>query len=221
MQLNMRKFVRWSRAALRYVILRVPFLNTLLHFPIGTHRKVGTKFIVLWVFSIVPLIYAALDHQIIRGKSHFGSLKTNLQLEFSATNLFVYSVSFLVPLFYLLFEKYRNSEQFIFSRKKAPPDLALPPGFGFILVIAFLVYTFTAISYKNASIASSSSTYAQSYAVKYAAWVYFYAMYCWYISMLVNHDPSANTDFTAAMRADEKSFTDALSDRLKKNKGGA
>ena len=195
---------------------KIPFLQPLLWFDLSVHRGAFWKFAALWVLSVLPLVFSGLHASIPQGGSALREFISRVVSEFNSTSLFVYAISFLVPILYLLYERLQEYRLFAFSRESPPKHLELPPGYDLVLFVAFLVFVFTAFTY-------GSTTTGGTVLDVVITWggvvlVYLYSLYCWYLTMLMEALAKEPVSFMEDRRSEEAEFTGLLSARV--SKGG-
>ncbi|MCO7506036.1 MULTISPECIES: hypothetical protein [unclassified Pseudomonas] len=186
---------------------KIPFLQCLVSFPSEAHKSALRKFFALWILASLPILFAALLSPIPADGSSW-ALFSKLKESISVSEQFVYVASFLTPVLYIWYEKYQAAEQNIAQRFKG-----LFSGYGLVALSAFILMLATASAFgalkTNAD--SFKSTFLSLALTEYSAWVYFFALYCWYLS-LVDGIPG---DFVAETRKSEQSVKTGLAARLK------
>jgi hypothetical protein len=181
----------------------VPILQIFLVYPFESHRKALRKFFALWIISLLPIILAAL----IFPPGGSATFQERVLHSFSSTHQFIYAVSFLAPMLYLLFELYDRQNQYIDARKRSPESLGpRPKGIGFIVYIALIVFIFTSFAYGAANASPATAIHPlQTISQKAASWVYIYGLICWYITILMPMPPIvASIDYVGAGRQKEE-----------------
>ena len=195
---------------------RTPFVRPIMASTPPVVLRASQKFITLWVLSILPLVFAGLRAKPAGGENSAAAFFRSVLAEFNTTSLFVYSISFLVPMLYLAYERLTEVVPYAFSRKVAPEGLSLPQGMGLPLFTACVVFLFTAFAYNVnqdgddvlANVLDAGLTWA----------IYGYAMYCWFLVVLMAQPPNAADAFTSAYRSQEKDIQTGFSKRVKDNR---
>jgi hypothetical protein len=134
----------------------VPFWKPFSTYPREIHYAALRKFGVLWLISVAPLILAALLSPIGTNAGALGYIAgflKELVTEFNGTHQFIYAVSFITPILYLVIERYSSFVEFFKSnRRKAQGVVKIPPeGFGWTLFWSFAVFLFTIAGYVAAT----------------------------------------------------------------------
>lgn len=177
----------------------IPLLQCLVSFSGEAHISALKKFFALWILASLPIIFAAL----------FSPTPTDILAKFqesiSVSEQFVYTASFLTPVLYIWYEKSQGRENLI---------KGLFSGYGLVSFAAFIVMMITAAafsSYKN-SPDTFKSTLVFSLLSDYAVVVNFFALYCWYLSLI---DGLPSGDYVQETRRSEQAVTSGLAARLK------
>ena len=186
----------------------VPLLQCLLAYRGSVHKLAARKFIVLLVFTSLPVIVTAFMAPIPDGDGGpFSKLLTKFSDSLTVSELFVYSAAFLTPILYLMYERmYDLSPGSISEFKRAFR------GFGLVTVLALLVIVLTAIAFGATKFqVSMTNTFLHFYLVKYSAGVYCFGLYCWYLTLL---DGANTQNFVDATRNHETDLSAAFAARL-------
>ena len=195
----------------------IPFVQSITSFSWETHKDALPKFFSLWILSVLPIIFAALLFPLEQSVDLWGRANA----AFSATDQFIYAVSFLSPMLYMLYEKYVRQRRYIASGKRSPDMVGpAPRGFGYILFIALLLFVFTAFAFGASKVqqADQTGTAIEGYLATGAIGVYAYSIFCWYITILMSISMDF-PDFVAKTRQSENDMTDAFSKRLAEKDG--
>lgn len=186
------------------VLSRVPFLQCLVSFSSDAHKTALKKFFALWVLTSLPILFAALWSQVPEGADWF--LFAKFRESISVSEQFVYTASFLTPVLYIWYEKIQGGRQNLIK--------GLFTGYGLVSLAASLVMLLTAAafgSYKN-SPDTFKSTLVYAVLSDYSVLVYFFALYCWYLSLI---DGLPGGDFVGETRRSEQVVSTGLATRLK------
>lgn len=191
--------------------------------PWSIHQWVFRKFLSLWLISSLPVIFATLFFP----PGEDASASTRILHAFSSTHQFIYAVSFMGPLLFLLYEMYERQRRYIAARKRTPETLGPEPkGIGLVLLLAFLVFAFSTFAYgatnaaQSAGISSDMMTAFARASDRYSIWVYMFGLYCWYITLLIPTTPMPDVDdYVAVGREKENQLKQEFRNRLAK--GGA
>lgn len=198
----------------------IPFWRSFAYYPADYHTRALRKFIVLWIISILPLLVAALfspaNPQTNSISSLIGFSKT-LFAEFSGTHQFIYAVSFITPILYLVIEHNEQYVSFLRSKKRKVDDVLkiAPEGFGWILFWAVIVFLFTIVSYAAATTVElrQQKTILDSISEYTVYLVYIFALFCWYYTILES-TPAINDDFSTKKKIQEEDLSSRLNDRI-------
>ena len=178
------------------------------------------KFAALWSISILPLLLAAMlcpigeNVGVVAGFSEFWS---KLCSEFVGTHQFIYTVSFITPVVYLVFERFRHLEGFVKSRKtKAEGRIKhTPDGFGVILAWAVIIFVLTTAGYAVSTTRSmrNANTFLDVISQATVVWVYLFALLCWYFTILDSTEITP-ADFSVAKKRNEDEFSAEFNQRI-------
>lgn len=191
----------------------IPFIQCLVSFPVETHTSALKKFIVLWVLTSLPVVFAAFLSP-VTGENVFGDWLSRLGESISVSEQFVYTASFLTPVLYIWFEKYQGPEREGINKKMSQSLKELFTGYGLVVIVAVLVMFLTAAAFSALKADSEffKSTYLYLFLTNYSQYIYFFALYCWYLSLL---DGLHKGDFVATTRKLERKVSSGLADRLR------
>ncbi|UVM59761.1 hypothetical protein [Pseudomonas sp. B21-010] len=173
------------------------------------------KFAVLWVLTSLPVIFAALLSPVnLGGDAALSDWIDRLSESISVSEQFVYTASFLTPILYIWYEKYINSSQDSFNKKLSQSLRELFNGYGTVVFTALLMILLTASAFSalKTNPDNFKSTYLNLFLTKYSVFIYLFALYCWYLSLL---DGIHAGDFVVATRKSEKMVSNGLAERLK------
>jgi hypothetical protein len=194
----------------------IPFINSLYSFSIKDHLKAIPKFLILWLLSSLPILWSTLFSSVPEGDySKFAKFWNSFCNSFSVSELFVYSASFLSPLLYIIFEKFQTVD----TEKSAGQKISetfrrVFNGYRTVFFIAILVLLLTASAYSIARTkgAQYESTFMFQLVPNLAAYVYLFAIFCWYLSILDGIGEGG--DFVAINRAGEEDITKRFKRRV-------
>lgn len=193
----------------------VPILQCLVQFPQNAHKTALKKFTALWLLTSLPIIVAVFLSPIPEGTSGVG-LKLLLKLKESITvsELFVYTATFLTPIFYMVFEKYQDSSETEIGEKIAQSVRQQFKGYGPVALISIVTMTLTAVAFGQ--IKAGSIEFNNSFLGYYLNYlslpIYIFSLYCWYLTLL---DGSWKGDFVSENRSSEKNIVKDFSERLR------
>lgn len=185
------------------IISRIPILQCLVSFSSEAHKNALRKFFALWVLASLPILFAALWSPVSGGTNWF--ILDKFRESISVSEQFVYVASFLTPVLYIWYEKIQSGKQ---------KFKGLFTGYGLVSFLAAIVMLVTAAafgSYKN-NPESFKSTLGYAVLSDYSVLVYFFALYCWYLSLI---DGLPEDDFVAETRRSEQAVISGLAARLK------
>lgn len=182
------------------------------------HKQALLKFTWLLILSSFPIIIATLlSPKSLTDSDGIGGFLSKLFSFFSHTEQFVYSAAFLPPIIYLIVERYYNAEiNDGFSDRIKLTLNKVFKGYWIIFITAILVLLVTAITYTASKIneVEPQNTYLYELAENSSLYIYFFALYCWYLSILDGFNKE--NDFVQESRNQEQKLTDQLSKRLSK-----
>lgn len=197
------------------IISYIPFLQCLVCFPKETHLNALRKFAVLWVLTSLPVVVAALLSPVnLGGENNFLDWTDRLAQSISVSEQFVYTASFLTPILYIWYEKYNNTAQEGFNQKFAQSFKEVFNGYGVVVFSALFLILLTAAAFSALKTNPDifKLTYLNLFLTEYSKYIYFFALYCWYLSLL---DGMFQGDFVETTRKSEKLVTKGLAERLK------
>lgn len=210
------KFGEWFIMLWKWLLRlldRIPLINSLLWFPPRAHAAAILKFCVLWLLTSLPVIVAVLfspmpesDGDWLRG------IFDRFSASISVSEQFVYTASFLAPVLYIFYEKYRESNEVLVGRRLSN-SFEVFSGYGWVFIAACLLILFTGLAFTSIKTSPEffKLTYLNYLLTNYSAYVYFFALYCWYLSLL---DSVNKGDFVGASRAGEQVVVQGFSARL-------
>lgn len=193
----------------------IPLIQCLVHFPFDAHKAASKKFFTLWVLTSLPVIVAVFLSPIPDGNSDVGmKLLSKFRESITVSELFVYTATFLTPVFYMIFEKYQESSETQIGEKIAQSFRRLFKGYEWVALISIVIMIFTAIAFGQ--IKAGSSDFQKSFLGHYlSSWslrIYFFSLFCWYLTLL---DGAWRGDFVSENRSAEKSIVNDFSARLR------
>lgn len=200
-------------------ISNIPLVAPLVWFRWSAHKSAGFKFAILWTLSVLPLVFTALTAPNDPDQGLSGALSSfanSILKEFNQTSLFVYAISFLVPILYLAFERFKDYREYGFSRKQAPDSIDMPPGILLVLVAAIFVFILTVFVYGRSG--EDDTVLGALFAYGLVYWVYFYAVYCWYLRLLIEELEKHGADVLQERKEEGKALAKKLTDRVQGGK---
>lgn len=198
----------------------LPFWTTISWYSPDARRKALPKFLVLWAMSLAPLLLAAVLQEIPDKDNMIVAFCRKLGVSFLARHQFIYAVSFITPIFYLLWERHHDLLTYFLSRKRSISGVKLtPPGFGVVLIWAIIFFLMTTVAYAIAEARANSvkaMTILESGSNIITIIVYIFGLLCWYFIIL---DGSASPvaeyfEEVKQQEEDEKEQAQAFSDRI-------
>lgn len=196
------------------ILGKVPFIQCLTHFPWKAHRAALEKFAVVWILTSLPILFAVFSSKIPDGNTDVTmKLLMKLKESIDSSELFVYTATFLTPIIYLIFEKYKESSENKPSEKLSEIFSTLFKGYKLTVFISVLLMIFTAFGFGQikADPDGYKDTFLGYYLNNYVLVIYIFSLYCWYLSLL---DGAWTGDFVTANRKSEARATSSLSERL-------
>lgn len=217
-------FLKWAREvlvpivspfinAILWIIGWVPLLQCLVAYEGKVHKIALKKFAVLLVLTSLPVIVTAFMSPIPQGD---GSVLTKLLAKIgdslTVPELFVYSATFLTPILYMTFERTNDLTQNSIQEFKK-----VFRGFGLVTVLALLVIVLTAIAFGATKYqVVITDTFLHVLLVEYSPYVYFFGLYCWYLTLL---DGANTPNFVKRSRQQENKLANEFSQRLEQRGG--
>lgn len=200
------------------LLRKTPFINSLVFFPVQSHRLALKKFFALWVLSTSPVLLAILLSPIPGGDaSIWAKLFAKMEEAMSFSEQFVYAASFLSPVLYIIYEKYSliESEGTVNEKLKETFE-GVFKGYGLVSITGLIVLLLTVVAYSAAKTNQEifRSTFLFQIGTTFSIYFYIYALYCWYLSLL---DGTGSVgDFIEANREDEDELRIGFSRRIRK-----
>jgi hypothetical protein len=194
------------------IITKIPVLNTLAFFPLKVHAMAGKKCAFSLIFSLSPILIALLFSKAQEGGGAIDYIKS----AFSMSEQYVYAAAFITPLFYLIYERFQESEKSDpFSDKISSSIKDLFPGYGITMLAAagVLLVTVAAFSVSKANTNNMDEMLIASLSPVLAPWFFIFSIYCLYISILDQY-----FDSSAIFQNDkkkQKNLADEFSSMLK------
>lgn len=193
------------------IIGHVPYLQCLVSFSSDEHKSALKKFLVLWAITSLPIIVAALlspapvDNP---GSAWLLSLSKSI----SVSEQFVYTASFLTPVLYIWYERYPGVGG---GQITGHSIKGLFTGYGLVTFTALVLMFLTAAAFSALKTSEDSfkSTFLYMVLTEYSAGVYFFALYCWYLS-LVDAVPTSGGAYVAETRKSEQNVAKGLAARV-------
>jgi len=97
---------------------RLPLIQCLVHFPLNAHKTALKKFSTLWILTSLPVIVAVFLSPIPDGTSGVGvKLLLKLRESITVSELFVYTATFLTPIFYMILRSTKNHQKLNLAKK--------------------------------------------------------------------------------------------------------
>ena len=197
------------------VLLKIPLLQSLIYFPWVTHKKALPKFLTLWCLASLPVLFAALLSKVAASDTVSGAYVAAKIIEsLSVSEQFVYSASFLTPLLYIAYEKFRARDEgeSIADYVKNPQ---LFSGYWLVVVLSLIVMLATAVAFgaMKSSLEAFKETVLHGVLQSWSLWIYAFALYCWYLTLL---DEKHTPDFNASKAEQEQQATKGLAARVRR-----
>lgn len=203
------------RDFIKIILSWIPLIQCLTYFSLAVHRGVMKKFVMLLVLTSLPIIYTAFLSPVPQGGGQiFEKLYFQLKGAVNASELFVYTATFLTPILYVVYESYSDVTGEEFKRRIAEGVRGFYKGFGLVAFLSFLVMISTAVAY--GSLKNDSDTFKNSFLsyflVEYSGWIYAFSLFCWYLTLL--YEAKSPGDFVGTNRDDEDSVSAAFHRRI-------
>lgn len=204
------------------ILNNIPLINSISYFSWKCHKIAIPKFLVLWGLSSAPIILSVALSQIPEGSDNiFTKFMQKLGEGLTVSELFVYSASFLTPLIYIIFERYSKIEMEESFKKKLTEAITMKVFRGYHLLwftsAFFLLMTAIGFSSVKTGGGDFNNTFLYFFLVDGAYCIYFFALFCWYLSIL--DGVFIGGDFVSENRDDEAELVSDFSQRLGKRGG--
>lgn len=210
MLLAIRNFFR---TAVTWCSIHIPYINALTYFPLSSHKTAIQKFLILWLLTSLPVGVAAVLSPIpLQSTNILFDLGLKLREAISVSEQFVYTAAYLSPILYILWEKYQFGQA---QRGADVEELArVFRGYGWVagLSLVIIILTATAFSALKTGLPMFRTTFLHQFLVTNAGWIYLFALYCFYLSIL---DGNFAGDFVVASRQSEDRTSDDFSARIR------
>jgi len=163
--------------------------------------------------SLAPLILAAVLQEVPQNDSMLRVFWAKFVSSFFARHQFIYAVSFITPIFYLLWERYEGLRAYFSSGKRSVDGIKLtPPGFGTVLVWSVLFFLLTTVAYANTEAQATSGTprtILASWSDFITVAVYAFGLLCWYFMILEGSTSPATQYFNAVKQQENEDNEEA------------
>jgi hypothetical protein len=175
--------------------------------------------VTLWVVSSLPVIFAVLFSIIPEGDASIEQkFVEGIRKCLSVSELFVYAASFLSPLLYIIFEKYRATEiEHSKGSRISETFKRVFDGYQTMFFSAIVILVLTAAAYTAAKTSSAGleDTFLYGLLPNLAWYVYAFSLVCWYMSIL--EGVAEPVDFVSVNRASEDALIVAFTKKRKTN----
>lgn len=199
----------------------IPFWQPFASYSLKAHKAAFKKFFILWFFSVLPLFVSALAQFVSEGDKLWDLFASGIWNAFNGTHQFIYTVSFITPIFYLAWERLKDHEEHSRSGEALINEIKFtPPGLGWILIWSIFVFTCTVVAYAFAT--STHSENDQRLIQKLltentAIYVYVFSLICWYFTILDSFGPPGDNFSKETKRGESKQIID-LRNRIEKRR---
>lgn len=202
------------------IIEKIPVLNSMMFFSYDHHRLAFPKFLVLWMLSTSPIILAVLLSPVPAGDIEMhAKLVSKLREAFSGSEQYIYAASFISPLLYIIWDRYKAVEDnFKLSEKVDEAFKSVFKGYGLVSALAVLILlaTITTFSATKIDPVTYESTFLYALTEQWSFLIYLYALICWYLSIL--DAQSTLGDYVGKARSKENDIRTAFSNRISSRK---
>jgi len=206
-----------------FVVRQTPLLNSLLSFRWSAHRQALPKFLTLWVLVSLPVVFAILLSRMPEGETKLSNaLGVKLRESINVSEAFVYAAAFISPILYLIIQRYITSRSLGHASlaEQIKRNLAgLFRGYVFLWVLALLVLIATAVAFaaQKTDAAGFQRTFLSEIGEAFAPTLYFFAVFCWYLTICVEFADD-DFDYSDASRASEEELVEDFTVRIKHRK---
>lgn len=182
--MRMRKLGEWVLRGGVRVLSAIPLVGPMLFFR-GRHIKTVKEAFFLWGVSSSPVIFGILASERVSGGE---TLIEKVMSSLTLSEIFIYSSSFLSPVIYIAIEeiKQKNNESDTYKKR-----MRICPGYYYVIASAIIVALISAFGYGmfiSNNVAFRSSWFYYTFS-PYAIWIYVFAIYLWYLSLLDKNVP--------------------------------
>ncbi|MBU2391554.1 MAG: hypothetical protein KKC57_26740 [Alphaproteobacteria bacterium] len=195
------------------ILKKIPFVNSLMWFSLRSHKSALMKFFVLWILASLPVWITVLFSPVPDEGSSWGrALIERFSAAISVSEQFVYVASFLTPVLYIFYEKYRDSSGDN-PKERIGQSFQVFDGYGTVFLASCLMILFTGLAFSSIKTSPEffQSTYLYHFLTTYSGYLYFFALFCWYLSLLDSVDKG---DYVGAARAGERVVSKGLAARV-------
>lgn len=197
------------------IFSKIPLLQCLFFYPWDAHKTAIKKFFVLWLFTSLPIIFAAILSKIPEGNyGDTSGLLVKIKDSITVSELFIYTASFLTPILYMIFEKITSIPREEIGEKITKGIRGIFTGYELVALISFIIIIITAIAFGQIKTNEQyfRDTYLNHYLTEYSLIIYIFSLYCWYLTLL---DGAWSGDFVRSNRKTENIVSSQFSDRLR------
>jgi len=198
------------------ILRKTPILQPLVYFPKRTHIIAVQKFVALWLLSSSPVLLAILLSPIPADNiTIWEKLLSKWQESISVSELYIYVASFLSPVLYILYERYQLIDGKETIKEKVEETFGkIFYGYRLISFLALILLFLTVAAYSAIKAGSTNfdKTFLYHFISHLSPWVYLYAVYCWYLSIL--DGINIPRDFVSESRQSEIGLSNNLKARL-------
>jgi hypothetical protein len=196
-----------------FLALAAPSILFVRNYSLADHRSALMKAFFLWVVSTSPVIGAIL---LSKPTSKNGDLAGQFQLEvlanFTITEMFVYSASFLAPVLYVVFDILSDfKEGDVKFEKKAISNYLRGMQSVFISSIFILILTLLAYASAKSDPVGFSQTYLALFLTGKGYIIYLASLLIWYSVILWEKTPKVKFENSQSEKATE--FSDEYQKR--------
>lgn len=210
----------FEKRMLRRFLVRIPIFGPIFHFNWPQHRQAIFRISFLWVFSFLPIIFAAgMSNNPIGNENLFIHLFDAVGREFKQQSQFVYAATFIPPFLYIIIEQLRESEGDL-KTKLTTSYRSVFKGYKLIWTLALIGLFVMAVTFgNNQNIETrASNTIFYLLITKYSIYLYLASLYIWYLSIL-EATLTADRSFVDESRHKERETIDALQQRIDQRSG--
>lgn len=196
------------------ILSKIPYIQCLLFFPWSSHKIALKKLGALWALTNLPLLLTAMLTKVESSGTVFDAVLQKLSASISPSEQFIYIISILTPILYLLFEKYES-----LPKPDSPGQnrvAVIFKGYGLVALSCLLLIILTAFAFGSIKTNTQEfeGTLLYLMLAKGAIPLYLFAIYCWYLSLL-DETTTAEKDYVENSRKLEQKVATGLAARLR------
>ncbi len=207
---------------------RVPLVGPLFCFTKDTHKRAFIKFVIQWLCVTSPILLAVCFSEVAEAdRNQFGVVSTSfaaaLKSKFAEflkkDGIYVYTVSFLAPFFYIIIGRLVEAKSTRSGADRLNAYKAIFPGYWSCFTVSVALLIATALSFAGALL--SNNKYESTvlfFLTNDKAWMFYcISGYFWYLSIL--DELNSDSSYVNRVRSEEDQAVTDFAERLNKEEG--